>query len=197
VSVQEYHPSFGFAFKRTIVKKESLKLLEKNMISAKPKLLFLLIFIGCATLLSTAIFIAPFKDMNPCPMCMMQRAVFVVLGALAIIAVLHNPTVLGQRIYAIFLALISIGGASVAIRQLWLQSLPEDQVPACGPGIEYMIDVFPLLEVIEMSLRGTGDCAKIQWTLFNLSIPAWSLVAFISITIMSLFILFRKRAIQV
>ena len=106
---------------------------------------------------------------------------------------LHNPAKLGQKIYAFFIALISIGGASVAIRQLWLQSLPEDQIPACGPGIDYMIEVFPLLEVIEMSLRGTGDCAEVQWTLFNLSIPAWSLVAFASITVSALFILFRKN----
>ncbi|MFT7371599.1 MAG: disulfide bond formation protein DsbB [Oleiphilaceae bacterium] len=166
------------------------------MISAKPRLLFFLIFIGCAALLTTAIFIAPFKDMNPCPMCMMQRAVFLALGALAAIAALHNPVYLGQKIYALFLALISIGGASIAIRQLWLQSLPEDQIPACGPGLDYMIDVFPLLEVIEMSLRGTGDCAKVQWTLFNLSIPAWSLIVFIGITVLAIFILFKKRANQ-
>jgi len=165
--------------------------------SAKPRPLFLLIFLGCASLLSAAIFISPFKDMNPCPMCMMQRAVFIALGALAIIATLHNPEYIGQKIYAIFLTLISISGASIAIRQLWLQSLPEDQVPACGPGIDYMIDVFPLLEVIEMSLRGTGDCAKVQWSLFSLSIPAWSLLAFSSMALLALFILLRKRREQV
>lgn len=164
------------------------------MITMKPRPLFTLIFIACAALLCTAIFIAPFKDMTPCPMCMMQRAVFIVLGSLSLIAAIHNPAYLGQKVYAFFLALISISGASVAIRQLWLQSLPEDQVPACGPGIDYMIEVFPLLEVIEMSLRGTGDCAKVQWTLFNLSIPAWSLVAFSGITLLAIFILCRKKA---
>ena len=164
------------------------------MISVKPRLLFLFIFLGCAALLGTAVFIAPFKDMNPCPMCMMQRVIFIALGTLALIAALHNPAKLGQKIYSFFIALISIGGASVAIRQLWLQSLPEDQIPACGPGIDYMIEVFPLLEVIEMSLRGTGDCAEVQWTLFNLSIPAWSLVAFASIALSAVFILFRKSA---
>jgi len=166
------------------------------MMFTKPRLLFSLIFLGCAALLTTAIFISPFKDMNPCPMCMMQRVVFGALGVLALIAALHNPVYIGQKIYSVFLALISIGGASIAIRQLWLQSLPEDQVPACGPGIDYMIDVFPLLEVIEMSLRGTGDCAKVQWTLFNLSIPAWSLMAFIGIAVLAVFILFRKRTDQ-
>lgn len=167
------------------------------MTFAQPRPLFLLIFLGCISLLSAAIFISPFKEMNPCPMCMMQRAVFIALGALALIATLHNPASLGQKIYAALLALISMIGASIAIRQLWLQSLPEDQVPACGPGIDYMMDVFPLLEVIEISLRGTGDCAKVQWSLFSLSIPAWSLLAFSSIAILALFILLRQRSEQV
>ncbi len=156
--------------------------------------LFLLILIGCVTLLITAIFIEPFKSMNPCPMCMMQRFVFGGIGILALTAVLHNPAYIGQKIYAALLTLISIGGASISIRQLWLQSLPEEQVPACGPGIDYMLDVFPILEVIEMSLRGTGDCAKVQWTLFNISIPGWSLMAFAGMSLIALFILLRKRA---
>jgi len=125
---------------------------------------------------------------------MMQRFVFGGIGILALTAVLHNPAYIGQKIYAALLTLISIGGASISIRQLWLQSLPEEQVPACGPGIDYMLDVFPILEVIEMSLRGTGDCAKVQWTLFNISIPGWSLMAFAGMSLIALFILLRKRA---
>jgi len=168
--------------------------MEQTMTLPNSRLLFLLIFIGCISVLGTAIFIEPFKSMDPCPMCMMQRVVFSGLGILALIAVLHNPAYIGQKIYSVLLAITAIGGASISIRQLWLQSLPEEQVPACGPGIDYMLDVFPLLEVIEMSLRGTGDCAKVQWTLFNISIPGWSLLAFTGMSIIALIILFRKRA---
>ena len=163
------------------------------MLIPNPRLIFLLIFLACSTLLVSAIFIEPFKSMNPCPMCMMQRAFFIAIGAVALAAAIHGAKQLGEKIYSLIIMIISIGGASVAIRQLWLQSLPEDQVPACGPGIDYMLEVFPILEVIEMSLRGTGDCAKVQWTLLDISIPGWSLLAFAGFVILAITVLFNKR----
>lgn len=143
-----------------------------------PRNIFIAIFVACAGLLVTAIFIEPFKSMNPCPMCMMQRAVFVAVGAVALIAAIHNAQNIGLRLYGGAISLISVLGAGVAARQVWLQNLPEDQVPACGPGLEYMLEVFPLLEALEMALRGTGDCAEVQWTFIGLSIPGWSFIAF-------------------
>jgi len=159
----------------------------------KPRYLFLVIFIGCAGLLGSAIFIEPFSSMDPCPMCMMQRVVFCAIGLCALLACLHNPDFIGQKVYAGLTTILSVAGASVAMRQLWLQSLPEEQVPACGPGIDYMLEVFPILEVIEMAIRGTGDCAKVQWTLMNISIPGWSLLAFIGMSLLALCVLFKKR----
>ena len=80
-------------------------------------------------------------------MCMMQRALFIAIGTVALIAAIHGAKQVGEKIYSTIIGLISLGGAAVAIRQLWLQSLPEDQVPACGPGIDYMLEVFPILEI--------------------------------------------------
>lgn len=163
------------------------------MLLSNPRLLNALFFLGCSGLITTAIFIEPFKSMDPCPMCMMQRAVFILLAIVSFIAFAHGPNNIGNRIYATLTTVIALIGASVASRQLWLQSLPEDQVPACGPGIDYMLEVFPLLEVIEMAIRGTGDCAKVQWTLAGLSIPGWSLIAFLAIALFSLLILFKRK----
>jgi len=158
------------------------------------RLLYMLIFLACLFLLGTAILIEPFRSMNPCPMCMMQRAVFVALAAVTLVAALHNPSGTGRFIYGGATLLIAVTGAAIAGRQIWLQSLPEDQVPACGPGLEYMLDVFPLLEVIQMSLVGTGDCAEVQWTLFGISIPGWSFLAFSLIAVIALYTMIRKRA---
>jgi disulfide bond formation protein DsbB len=163
------------------------------MIIFQPRILFLLILSGVLILLGCAIYIEPFKSMDPCPMCMMQRVIFSGIALTALVASIHNPVFIGQKIYSLFLFLFASTGAGVAIRQLWLQSLPEDQVPACGPGIDYMLEVFPILEVIEIAFRGTGDCAKVQWSLLNISIPGWSLIAFIGIAVIALSILFRKR----
>ena len=155
------------------------------------RLLFLAILLGCAGLLGSAIFVEPFKSMDACPMCMMQRAVFALIAVLCVLPLLHNPARLGQRIYASITALASIAGAAIASRQLWLQSLPEDKVPACGPGLEYMLDVFPILDVIAMAIKGTGDCAEVQWTLASISIPGWSLLAFILITLTCVWIFLK------
>lgn len=144
------------------------------------------IFAGCAVLLLTAIYVEPFASMDPCPMCMMQRAVFIALGVISLMAALHGPGPIGQCIYSGITSVTAGLGAAIAGRQIWLQNLPEDQVPACGPGLEYMLEVFPLLEVIEMAITGTGDCAKVQWTLFNISIPGWSLMAFIAIALLAI-----------
>jgi protein dithiol:quinone oxidoreductase len=126
-------------------------------------------------------------------MCMMQRSVFSLIAIICFIACIHNAAYIGQKVYATIIAIVSSLGAAIATRQLWLQSLPEDQVPACGPGIDYMLEVFPLLEVIEMAIRGTGDCAKVQWTFLNISIPGWSLFAFVTFALLAISILFIKR----
>lgn len=127
-------------------------------------------------------------------MCMMQRAAFVMLAAISLVALLHNPGNTGRKIYGGLLALSAAIGAMIAARQIWLQHLPEDQVPACGPGLEYMLEVFPILEVIEMAIRGTGDCAKVQWTFINISIPGWSLLAFAGIFFLSLWLIFQRHS---
>lgn len=156
------------------------------------RFLHLSIMLGCTGLVLAAIFIEPFASMNPCPMCMMQRAVFIAIAVFCLLAVLHNAKGWGKRAYAALILFTSGVGAAIATRQLWLQSLPEDKVPACGPGLDYMLEVFPILEVIEMAIKGTGDCAEVQWTWLGVSIPGWSLIAFIGIAVMAIWMLVRQ-----
>ena len=163
------------------------------MNSINPRWIFLLFAIGCSGLVLAAVFIEPFKSMDACPMCMMQRVMFIFVAVFSLIACIHAPKKWGQKIYAVLTGLAAGVGAGVAIRQLWLQQLPEDRVPACGPGLDYMLEVFPLLEVIELALRGSGDCAKVQWTFMSISIPGWSLIAFAGVVLLSLYILFKRQ----
>lgn len=66
----------------------------------------------------------------------------------------------------------------VAARHVWLQHLPPDQVPACGPGLNYWVDTLPILQVFQEVLKGSGECAVIDWTLLGLSIPEQSVIFF-------------------
>ncbi len=155
------------------------------------RLSYLLIFLVCVGLLGFGYYLEYGKGLDPCPLCILQRLFFLVIGLGGLIAALHNPKSLGIRIYSGFLVLLSMMGAAVAGRQVWLQHLPPDQVPECGPGLEYMLEVYPLGETLAKILKGTGDCAEVDWTLLGLSIAEWALISFIVLTAVSIFQLWK------
>lgn len=117
----------------------------------------------------------------PCPLCVSQRIFAISTGFIALFAAVHNPSGIGQRVYSILIGLAAAGGASISGRQVWLQSLPENEVPACGPTLGYLYEYFPMQDVLNAMFFGEGSCAEIHWQLLGLSIPAWTLLAFIAI----------------
>ena len=84
----------------------------------------------------------------------------------------------------------------LSIRHLYLQSLPYEELPACLPGLSYMIDTFPLTDILSAMIMGTGECGDVLWTFLGLSIPAWTLVAFIGIAIINTFLLISMKKSQ-
>ncbi|MCL6414379.1 disulfide bond formation protein B [Aestuariirhabdus sp. Z084] len=159
----------------------------------RSRILFLLAMLGCVGLIGSALVMEHMMGLEPCPLCIMQRIVVIALGVLFLVAALHNPGGTGYRRYA-FIGLLTAGsGVALSLRQLWLQSLPPEEVPACAPPLDYMLESFPLTEVLEFMLSGTGDCAEVQWVFLGLSIPAWTLICFSLFTLFSLYELFRAR----
>ncbi|XOV86285.1 MAG: disulfide bond formation protein B [Pseudomonadota bacterium] len=155
------------------------------------RLIYLIVFGGCTFLMGVALYMEHAMGLEPCPLCIFQRVFVIVAGTVALVAAVHNPGVTGIRIYGALVGLSAVIGGSIAIRQLWLQSLPEDQVPSCGPDLDYLMDVFPLTEVISMVLSGDGSCAEVQWSLLGLSIPGWTLLGFIGLIAISLLQIIR------
>jgi len=169
--------------------------MEKKMSIPAPRVLNFLLFVLCVCLMGFAFFLEHVKDLEPCPLCMSQRIVFITAGLVGLIAALHNPAKVGTKVYGVLLMLVAAIGASLSSRQLWLQSLPEDEIPACGPGLSYIVEnleYFPMQEVLTMMLSGTGDCADVQWVFLGLSIPGWTLLVFISMIVLGLIQLLRK-----
>ena len=117
----------------------------------------------------------------PCPLCVFQRMAVIALGITYLVAALHDPRGWGRRVYSLLILLATALGIAVAGRHVWLQNLPADQVPSCGPGFDYIIDSFPLSEALKVIFTGSGECADIDWQLFGLSMPAWVLIAILGL----------------
>ncbi|MDY0070487.1 MAG: disulfide bond formation protein B [Porticoccaceae bacterium] len=147
---------------------------------------FSLIALGCGALMAIALYMQYGMGLAPCYLCIVQRVFVVVTGAIALLAALHNPGAAGIRAYGLLGALAAAGGSGFSIRQLWLQSLPEDQVPACGPPADFLMDRFSVGEWLPMLLQGDGNCAKVDWSFLGLSIAGWLLLCFALIILLNL-----------
>lgn len=135
-------------------------------------------FLACSGLMAYALYAEKVLRLEPCPLCMFQRVGVVALGAVFLLAALHHPRGrFGARAYGVLIGLVSLAPIGMAARHLWVQSQPPGTVPSCGASLDYMLDVFPLFEVIHKVLTGGGECAKIDWSLLGLSMPAWVLIA--------------------
>ncbi len=150
----------------------------------------LLIFLICSGLITTALYMQHVMELNPCYLCITQRAFVILTGIFALLALVHNR---GLKVYGFLITLSALGGSFFSGKQLWLQSLPEDKVPACGPPVEYLFDAFNFNEALGMLLRGDGNCAEIQWTFLNLSIPAWTLLCFLFLALLGFSQVIRKN----
>ena len=147
------------------------------------RLLFSLGVVACSALMAAALWFQHVEGLEPCPLCIFQRMFVIALGLVMLGAALHNPQTLGRRIYGALIVLIGVAGIVVAGRHVWLQNLPPDQVPECGPGLEYMFEAFPFAKALELVFKGSGECAEVQWTFLTLSIPSWTLIVFIAMTL--------------
>ena len=133
------------------------------------------------------------KHQDPCPLCMVQRVIFIAILAVFVLAALHGPKRSGERVYAALIGLLSLSGVAVAARHIWIQNLPKDQVPACGPGLDYMLETMPMADVLKELLHGSGECAAKGWTFLTLGIPEWSLLCYLALGVWAVLIALRQK----
>jgi len=137
-----------------------------------------LVTLSVVSMAFAVLFLQRYLGLAPCPLCMTQRVFVVAWGMVAVLAAIHHPRAWGNRVYAGVCALCAVAGGAVAARQVWLQHLPADEVPACGPSLEYLLQAFPFREALELILKGDGSCAEVQWTFLGLSIAEQTLIVF-------------------
>jgi len=161
-----------------------------------PRIWNFCVVLCCASLIGFALYNQYVDYLDPCPLCILQRLVFIGMGAFALLAVIHNPGQTGQRIYAWLLVCLATIGALIAGRHVWLQNLPADQVPECGPGLNYMLENFPLSDVLSSLFYGSGSCAEVIWSFIGLSMPMWTFIWYTGLGLVTLWVVYRRPGIK-
>jgi protein dithiol:quinone oxidoreductase len=130
-------------------------------------------------LMAYALYSEHVVGLEACPLCIFQRVAMMALGAVFLVAGLHSPAGVAARGYAAAGVITALIGGGIATRHVYLQSLPEDQVPACGPGLDYLMDAFPVVDMLRMVFTGSGECPEINWAFLGISMPGWVLIWFV------------------
>lgn len=145
---------------------------------------------ACAALLAFAYYLQYVRGLDPCPLCLVQRGFFYLVMVVLLVGALHGRA---RGVYGTLAALFALGGAGIATRQVWLQHLPKDKVPQCGPDLYFMLENFPLSQTLTKLISGTGECAAVDWTFLGMSIAEWSLVWFVALAIFAAWVALRGR----
>jgi len=145
-------------------------------------------------MLSYAVYVQHFDFIDPCPLCVLQRAAYLWIGVVSLLACIHNPIGVGRWVYGAGVILGGLSGIVIAGRHLWLQSLPSDQVPDCGMGLNYMLETMPFAEVLKEVFYGSGECADVHWSFLGLSMPGWTFLWYSIFTVGTILILLRANS---
>ena len=162
-----------------------------------PRIFYLLILLSSGSLLGFGYFLQFYRGIEPCPLCIFQRVAYMAVMLFSLTGLLHGPQAFGLRIYSGLITIAALIGGGIAAWQVRMIYLPPDKLPECGPGLDYMLEVFPLTETIKKAFTGSGECAEVTWTFLSLSIPEWSLICFTSIAVVSAVHMVRKKLIWV
>ena len=150
--------------------------------------------LACIALLAYAIFEQFQMGIEPCPKCIFQRIAFIAMALFFLTAAAHGPRATGRRVYAVLVAIAATAGSIVAVRHLMVQFGPHDPLlEGCGPGLNYLLDAFPLAEAVKKAFMASGDCGEINWTFLGLTMPGWTLVCYLLLGAGALWAGFRRR----
>jgi len=156
------------------------------------RILFLFILLSCIGLLGYAQYLQHVENLLPCPLCVAQRVAYWLLGLIALLAFLHNPKVIGRRLYGFLMSAFALTGAVIAARHSWLIRYPESLECGISPE-EAFLNSLPIAEWWPGMFEANGDCTDIDWKFLSLTIPDWSLIAFVTLGIIAIYILVAKR----
>jgi disulfide bond formation protein DsbB len=132
----------------------------------------------CCGLLTFALYLQVIANVQPCPLCIVERFILSLIGIVLLIAAIHNPTTRGLKIYGFLTLSIALIGMLAAGRHLWLQNQPIAIGQQCMPGLNYLFANLPISQALKIFVLGSADCARVTWSFLGLSMPAWTFLFF-------------------
>ncbi|VVQ09238.1 Disulfide bond formation protein B [Pseudomonas fluorescens] len=153
--------------------------------------LFFTVFVVGALVLGGSYYLEYSVGLTPCGLCLLQRVCLALLTGVCLMAAVQGPGRSGSFLYWLLGLLCSLAGTVTAWRQVLLQSDPVHHLATCAPGLADLFASAPWFSVLQQMFNGSLDCAQISWTLFDLSLPEWSLLYFVAMMILCICQLLR------
>ncbi|MDR2626237.1 MAG: disulfide bond formation protein B [Zoogloeaceae bacterium] len=185
-----------------------LRKAARRILVMTPRPALLLVGVSVWSLLLFCWQLQEWEHLSPCPLCIFQRLLYILLGTLSLVFALPPFSVEtweGRRNYRLLgapLVLICLLGLGVAIYQTLMQAVP-NLVAECSftdPGPierlvaalgEYWMDNGPVLPEFFLAI---GSCSSKEWTLFGLSLANLSAIAFLGYGLfLTWFVLLPRR----
>ncbi|WP_460140676.1 disulfide bond formation protein B [Pseudomonas sp. S2_E01] len=153
--------------------------------------LFFMVFVAGALAVGVSYYLEYVVGLQPCAMCVLQRMCLALLTGWCLLASVHGPGRLGSFVYWLLAALCSLAGTATAWRQVLLQGNPQEALAICSPSLADLLASTPWMYVVPLMFNGSADCSHISWTLFDLSVPEWSLLFFVAMSTLAVYQLLR------
>jgi len=164
----------------------------KTLFRDQSTLIWLVLALSCTSAMAFAYYMQYVAGLEPCNLCMLQRMSMIATGIFAWLGLFDS--LLSQSRWqqwrqitlGVFASIAASSGLVLAARHVWLQHLPAERVPACGPPFDYLVEQFPMVQVVQDIFMGSGDCAKVDWQLFGLSMPEhllWVFSALVAVSV--------------
>lgn len=156
---------------------------------------YLLVFLACVSLLAYALYVQFVLELPPCPLCMLQRYGFMLMGLSALALAVHNPRAWGRWLYAIPYFGGAVWGMVTAGRHVRIQGAEPDLLGGCGADWQFMVETeWPWADRVREAFTATGDCAEIDWVFLGVSMPGWTLVWYVLLAAFMLWALLARKA---
>jgi len=155
--------------------------------------LFSLAFVALVLILAGAFYLEFAKGLLPCPLCQSQRVVLAAFAAVCLVARLRVSQGRARR-YAVTALLLALAGGLLAVRQIWLQGQAVATSVPCARPLGVLIEQGDYRDALQALVLGSGECASITWSFLDLSLPEWSLLAFLVLGALALARLLQQGA---